>query len=141
MNDNIIDSRDIIERIAELENELFSAYEDENTQLDFDDYIEMVLDDELHQLHIVAVELKEYCRLQDDCEHVPDWDYGEALIKEDHFVNYITELINDCYELPNIALNEWPYRHIKLNYEAAAQEARSDYSEVELFGQTYLIRG
>jgi hypothetical protein len=34
----------------------------------------------------------------------------------------------------------WPYRHITVDYEAAAEEAKGDYTKVDFAGQTYLIR-
>jgi hypothetical protein len=35
---------------------------------------------------------------------------------------------------------EWPYRHLTLDYEAAAKEAEDDYIGVDFDGVTYLIR-
>lgn len=36
---------------------------------------------------------------------------------------------------------DWPWRHVKVDYEAAAEEAKVDYIEFDWDGVTYLIRG
>lgn len=88
-----------------------------------------------------AEELKALEALAEEGENSPEWNYGEALIHEDYFTDYIEELISDCYELPKeLTSGEWPYRHITIDYEAAAEEAKQDYIELDFDGQTYLIR-
>lgn len=64
----------------------------------------------------------------------------EEMILESYFVEYITDLIDECY--PDIPNNKsaWPYRHIKMDYEAAAEEAKEDYTEVTFGGYTYYVR-
>ena len=83
-----------------------------------------------------------YVRLADEADCSPDWSYGETLVHEDYFTEYIEELINDCYELPKgFNSGDWPWRHMTLDYEAAADEAKQDYIDVTFDGQTYYIRG
>lgn len=66
--------------------------------------------------------------------------FDEA-IREDGFENYIRDLIDECYEMPKeMKSGQWPYRHITIDYEAAADEARCDYYEVDFDGVTYLCR-
>ncbi|KAF1042230.1 MAG: hypothetical protein GAK35_02844 [Herbaspirillum frisingense] len=88
-----------------------------------------------------AEELTILLALAEECEGYGDWMHGETLIHRDHFVKYIEELIDDCYEMPK-AMNsgEWPYRHLTMDYEAAAEEAEQDYVEFDFGGQEYLIR-
>ena len=116
-SEDIIDSRDILERIEEL-NEKFP--------LDFDE----------HEEHAALLELAE------KAEGSPGWRYGETLIRESYFEEYIEQLIDDCFPEVSKALSssEWPMRHLKLDIEEAAREAQVDYFEVEYNGQTYLIR-
>jgi hypothetical protein len=113
----VIDSRDIIERIDALQN------------------LENV--DEADKEELAAL-----LKLQEDCtEYSNDWEHGESLIRNDYFTDYMTSLINECYELPKeLTSGEWPYRHVSIDYQAAADEARYDYAEVEFMGETYLIR-
>lgn len=117
--EDIIDSRDIVERIIELENQLIRL---------------RPLDD--------PGELKALRDLAAEASSAPDWSYGETLIRESYFEDYIEQLIDDCYPEVSKALSsgEWPMRHLKLDIEEAAQEAKQDYFEVEFNGATYLIR-
>ena len=76
-------------------------------------------------------------------EASPDWEYGETLIRDDYFTDYIEQLIEDCY--PEVAKtvgnSAWPMRHITLDIEAAADEAKGDYIDIDFDGVTYWIRG
>ena len=165
--DNVIDSRDIIERIdeltgdfqalvddieaAETDVERGTAFDDLATWLighteiapdlealdgiTFDDVSDWAESDDAH-------ELKALLALADEADCSPGWSYGEMLINEDYFTEYIEELINDCYDLPKEFNSDgWPWRHMTLDYEAAADEARQDYTEVTFDGQTYYIMG
>lgn len=126
--ENIIDSRDVIARIAQLEEERDCWQHDDDLP-----WNECCPDD--------AKELDALETLAEQCEGYGDWGHGEALIHEDHFVKYIEELIDDCYSLPKeLTSGQWPYRHITIDYEAAAEEAKVDYTEVDFDGQTYFLR-
>ncbi len=66
--------------------------------------------------------------------------FDEA-IREDAFEDYIKDLINDAYEMPKeMKSGQWPYRHITIDYAAAADEARQYYYDVDFDGVTYLCR-
>lgn len=113
-----LDSRDIIERIEDLEGA------DDESPLSEDD----------------AAELKALKELAGECEGYSDWNHGEQLIREDCFVDHITELINDCYEMPKeMDSGKWPFNHMTMDYEAAAEEAEQDYTTVSFMGHDYLI--
>lgn len=114
--DDVIDSRDVIARIDELESaEALDAYE--------------------------TAELAALKALASEAEVSPDWIYGETLIRESYFTDYIEQLIDECYEMPKeINSGEWPWRHATVDYEAAADEAKADYLECDFDGVTYLIR-
>lgn len=113
---DIIDSRDIIARIEELEG------------------IENQGSEEAQELAILL-------KVQEQAEDCADWQYGEALIRESYFTDYIKELIDDCYELPKeFNSGAWPWRHMTLDYESAADEAKDDYTHIDFDGVTYLIR-
>ena len=113
---DIIDSRDIIARIEELEG------------------IENQGSEEAQELAILL-------KVQEQAEDCADYQYGEVLIRESYFTDYIKELIDDCYELPKeFNSGAWPWRHMTLDYEAAANEAKDDYTWIDFDGVTYLIR-
>lgn len=123
-NEEMIDSRDVIARIEELES-LAEDCKEDGEEMDEDE----------------AKELKDLKAFAEEAESSPDWIYGETLIREDYFTQYIEDLISDCYEMPKeINSGEWPWRHVTIDYEAAAEEAKVDYTEADLDGETYLIR-
>jgi hypothetical protein len=69
-----------------------------------------------------------------------DW-YPGYLIARDHFVAYIEELIDDCYEMPKeMKSGAWPWRHVSIDYEAAAKEAEQDYTSIDFDGREFLYR-
>lgn len=113
LNADTIDIRDIIERIEELEG---------------------MEGQELEALTAIMEELKGN---GGDEQWRGDW-YPLTLISEDSFTDHIEQLIDDCYEIQKSS--EWPYRHLTLDVEAAAEEAKQDYSEIEIDGVTYLYR-
>lgn len=84
--------------------------------------------------------------------------HGCELIRDDGdedmtFTDYTEELIADCYPWPPseqsgrygvpaqaVDTNAWPWRHLTLDYAAAADELRADYTSVTLFGTDYLAQ-
>lgn len=116
---NIIDSRDIIERLEEL-----SSY-------DLSDLSE----DDLEELRTLKA-------LADEAEpESQDWVNGEALIRRSYWVQYVEDLIHDCYPMPKeMHSGQWPYRHMNIDYEDAARELESNYASINFDGVEYLIR-
>ena len=113
---DVIDSRDIIARIEELE-----GIEEPNAE--------------------EAQELAILLKVQEQADGYSDWEYGETLIRESYFTDYIKELIADCYSIPKeVESGAWPWRHMTLDYQAAADEAEYDYTRIDFDGVDYLIR-
>ena len=164
--DNVIDSRDIIERIDQLTGDFQDLVDDieaaetadarEMAFVALSDWLgDVDVTDELKALEDItfdaisdwaesddAHELKALLALADEADCSPGWSYGGTLIHEDYFTEYIEDLINDCYELPKeFNSGGWPWCHMTIDYEAAADEAKQDYIEVTFDGQTYYIRG
>ncbi len=155
---DVIDSRDVIARIEELEDERQSLVDEiEEAEealgaIDCDNEeeayagAEETLEDAKEALKDwdasdEAAELKTLKTLAEDGEDSTDWSYGETLIHEDYFTKYIEELIDDCYEMPKeMKSGDWPWRHVVIDYEAAAEEAKQDYFTVDFDGATYWIR-
>lgn len=135
--DSTIDSRDIIERIEELETELNNLWEvekEDNPNIPFDVFLETLYSSSWHSDSDLADEYKTLKALTEECEqYASDWAYGEQLIHRDYFEQYMDEMIEDCYELPQ----DLPYwMSIKLDYDALEQ----DYTSVDFDGEEYLIR-
>lgn len=117
---DVIDSRDIISRIEDLE-----SADDENP-LSEDDA------KELADLQAFASECADYAS---------DWKHGESIIADSYFTDHIKELVNDCYEMPkNMDSGKWPFCHMTIDWEAAADQAKGDYTEVTFQGMSYWIR-
>ena len=110
--DDVIDSRDIIARIAELEG--LDTLDSEETA-------------ELATLKALADEAEGYA---------PDWTHGETLIRDSYFQTYAQELAEDCGMLKDTS--SWPGRCI--DWEQAARELQMDYTAVDVDGITYWIR-
>lgn len=114
---DVIDSRDIIERIEELE-----SFIEDNVNENSDDITEWK--EELRILAELAEEGEQYS---------PDWEYGSTLIHEDYFEEYMDEMIQDCYDLPK-DLPFW--MTVTYDYNAL----KMDYTEIDFNGETYYIR-
>ena len=116
---DIIDSRDVIARIQELEDDA-EAFTDDGG-LDDDDA------EELKALRALAEEAEGYAA---------DWHHGEALIRDSYFVDYARQLADDqgCIN----ADAQWPTCHI--DWEAAADSLKQDYTCVDFDGIEYWVR-
>lgn len=115
--ENIIDSRDVQERI---------------------DYIkslkgmERVTDGRTSELHALLELKNQYINDYGDSS----WDFGAVFIRDTYFEDYAQELAEDC-GMVNSDTN-WPNNHI--DWTAAANELLYDYTEVVFDGVTYYTR-
>ena len=75
-------------------------------------------------------------QLAEQCEDCGDWLYGATLIRDTYFKEYAQELAEDIGAVDSDAA--WPMNCI--DWDAAADALRQDYTEVEFDGETYLIR-
>lgn len=110
-SDDIIDSRDVIARINEMENELEEG---------------AAPCDELVILR----------KLQDEASNSADWEHGETLIRGSYFKEYAQQLADDIGAVNNDAT--WPNNCI--DWDRATRELKMDYTEVDFDGVEYLIR-
>jgi len=67
---------------------------------------------------------------------IPDWQYGEALIREDYMEDYARELAEDIGAVNADAA--WPASHI--DWKSATEALLQDYIEVDYRGTTYYAR-
>ena len=142
---DIIDSRDVIERIDEIENSFPDTCEHCGEGLDsLDDFIEFKFDfvcqdckQPLDFDQDDVDELKALKDLAEQCEgYSPDWKYGAALIHDDYFLEYAQELAEDIGAIdPNAT---WPTYHI--DWEAAADALKMDYIRIQFGDNDYWIR-
>lgn len=125
--DEFFDSREVVERIAELDDlrEVMDDAEEspENRQSAAEEYD--------WDEHAALVELR------DEAEgHVPDWEYGEIFYTWDALVEYAEEVVRECYSMGD--LPDWVTNHI--DWEEVAGEVKVDYTEFEFRGTTYYAR-
>ena len=152
-NLDVIDSRDIIEEIERIQSEidnLNQELEDLEFELDSFDHTDDRDDVDAVKNKIVDIservaeleeELKPLTDLEEEASSSPDWRYGETLIRDDYFTEYTQQLVDDCYEVPSeFDSGDWPWRHMEMDWEAAADELKSDYFDVDFDGVTYWIR-
>lgn len=137
-SDDVIDSRDVIERIKELEDEREAAIEEAVETMGEEDNEEEVRQTAADNWDDTADgdALKALKALEEEASGSPDWRYGETLIRDSYFEDYAQELAEDIGAIDPKA--NWPTRCI--NWEQAAEELKQDYTAVEFDGVTYWIR-
>jgi antirestriction protein len=116
---DIIDTRDIIARLEELE-------------ATADEFAGCANDVEHSQLTALLEALQ---GLGGDEQWRGNW-YPVTLIRDSHFRDYAEELADECGLIPKDA--KWPLNCI--DWEQAARELRYDYSGVNIDGVTYWTR-
>lgn len=122
---DIIDVRDIIARVEELEAEIKSnenVYVSEN---------EAAAIDESEMLQSILAQLVGY---GGDEEWRGDW-YPVTLIDDSHFTDYARELLEECGTIPR-DLPSW----VEIDWDATARNVRMDYTPVDIDGRTYWYR-
>lgn len=134
--EDVLDSRDILARIEELEaerSELGDALHDAATAR-AKRTARKALD--VWNASDSAEELKQLIALANQCEGCGDWEYGEALIRDSYFQEYAEQLADDIGAINRDAT--WPNNCI--DWERAARELQMDYTSVEFDGVTYWLR-
>lgn len=117
--DDTIDSRDVIARIAELQ--------DERDALEGAELAEWSESDD--GLELAALEA-----LKDEAEgYCPDWTYGAQLIRNSYFEQAMDELLEDCGGIP---CDLPSYLTITVDYT----DLQMDYTAVDFDGVTYWVR-
>lgn len=127
--DDVIDSRDIIERIEELEAEQAEL-------------VQKLSDGEISESDMKAwddeegQELDTLRALAEECEqYSSDWEYGVTLIRYSYIEEYCQDLLEDCGDIPK----DLPW-YIAIDWEQTAQNILQDYSEVDFNGVSYYIQ-
>ncbi len=109
--DELIDTRDIDERIEFLESE------------EQDDLTE----DEQHELRSLSMFRDEHMG------DFPEWSFGTTLIRDSFFTQYAEEFAEDIGAVSRDS--DWPNCHI--DWDAAARSLQMDYTQVIFDGSIY----
>jgi hypothetical protein len=92
---------------------------------------------ELPDVESEIEELVTLLELQREAEgYAPDWNHGCTLIHEVYFERYAEELAYDIGAISKDA--SWPSNFI--DWSAAAEALKQDYTEVDFGGNSYLVR-
>lgn len=121
-SDDLIDVRDIIARVEELE----TQRDDEDEEMDGEEVTELATLREL---------LSDLAGNGGDEDWRGDW-YPITLIRESHFENYAQELAEDIGAIDRNA--SWP--NTCIDWEAASEALLMDYTSTEFDGVTYYYR-
>lgn len=125
IGDDILDLRDVVERMRELHDEL-----SEESELSEDDFTE------LKEWSDLALQIIDKKRDEVTLEETIDELEGAAendeptLINENYFSDYVREEFEDAH--PDVDLSEWPFDNI--NWDNAADDVRSDYTSYSVKG-------
>lgn len=109
---DIINSRDIIDRVAEIDDDICEG--------------DMSNTDELESLSDII----------DQAENYGDFKYGEALIHKDYFTEYCKDLCEDTGDLPRDL--PW-YIENHIDWKGVAREMKQDYIEIDFDGVNYFM--
>lgn len=155
--EDIIDSRDIIARIAELEStrdSLIEARDDADVafaDLPLGDTTDDTYAAVFMALQTAKVEARQaldewytgdegeefeaLVKLQEQAAgYLSDWHHGEALIRDSYFEDYARDTAEDIYG-KELGQAKWPFSCI--DWEQAARELQQDYTAFEFGGVTY----
>ena len=132
--DDVIDSRDVIARIEELESERADLVSEA------EDYTNAAADESKDALKAWdeenAEELKALKGLASEAEgYSDDWEYGATLVRGSYFVDYCRELVSDIGDIPK----EIP-SYIEIDWDATAANIMADYTSADFDGVTYYVR-
>lgn len=132
--DDIIDTRDIKQRIDELEQEIEDEYDEylddktgyEETFVSFKDWYENNENKEYETLKSLY---------QECLDNSSDTTYGETLIRYSYFNDYVEELCEECGYISK-DFPSW----IKIDWDKTADNVQMDYAHIDFNGITYFIR-
>lgn len=144
MNKNILNSRELQERLDELQSEFpvwLEQMEDEEKILTADAFglaVDEMKNEDWREAWEGTSDGEEWANINSLKEEInsSEWQHGLTLIADSYFEEYAREFAED---IGAISGNErWPANCI--DWEKAASELKYDYSSVEFDGETYWYR-
>ena len=136
---DVIDSRDVIDRIRALENEQAALIEDrdeaerEGTRDEYRAAVNALKEwDECEGIELDALR----ALAGDASDYAPDWEHGAQLIRDTYFREYAEELAEDIGAIDRDA--PWPINCI--DWDEAARQLQMDYTAVDFNGVRYWVR-
>jgi len=135
--DDVIDSRDVIERLEELEGELaelgenYDLAEDDEERKEAKEALGEWNDDNLDELEI----LRSLCGEGEGS--TPEWRDGATLVNDNYFSEYAEDLCKDIGAIPSDL--PW-YISNHIDWDGVAEEIQMDYSSIDFDGTTFWVR-
>ena len=139
-NEDMIDSRDVMARIEELEQERDTFFEDHNIPAseignsENKDYMEWEESDEAEELKSLSSFLEQFCGNGGDEQWRGDW-YPVTLIRDSYFTDYTEELLIDCGYISK-DFPSW----IEIDWASTAENVKVDYTSADFDGVEYWAR-
>ena len=135
---DVIDSRDIIERLEDLEGTLEGAHEgyvENGGTLSFEEWLS---DETIEDCQDEKIEYNMLKKFADEAKgYSEDWQYGSTLIRDSYFEDYAKELCEDIGDMPK----ELPwYIANHIDWEGVAREIQMDYTSIDFDGVKYWVR-
>lgn len=147
---NILDSRDLANKLKELRDERTTIVEAiEEAEEKYNDILQTEtcdlkdneqeakddLDNAKQELTDWDIDNKEELEELENLEsEISEWQYGAAMIDEDDFVEYCQDMAEDIGAVGKNS--DW----IVIDWEATADNLKNDYSTVTYQGTDYLVR-
>ena len=122
--EDTFDSRDVLERIEELESKLDEVLEDYPEEQESIDEIQ----EELDNLNSIRNQYYDQA----------EFEFGVTFIRDSYFEDYAREFAWDIGRISDLDSIEWPLNCI--DWEEAANELQSDYTDIDFDGVTYWAR-
>lgn len=140
-SDTVIDSRDVIEALADLAKFHVPGL----VVMDGELYGKSVTEHAQHEL--LAHEKVLTALANEAAQYSEDWAYGSTLVRDSHFQTYAEDLANDVAGsseeadlLSGTAEQHWPFTFMVTDWEAASEALKQDYTSVDFDGVTYWVR-
>jgi hypothetical protein len=145
-SDDIIDSRDVIARIEELEEERSALAEEASDALSMDGEGDTETERENNAAKVFTArsdldqwdegngaELAALKSMAEEGEGYGDWAHGTTLVRDSYFKEYAQQYADDCGAVDASA--SWPMSCI--DWDQAARELQMDFTAVDFDGITY----
>lgn len=130
-NDNVIDSRDVIEEFDTLTEELEAIEE----QIDEAEGDEIAFFEKKKEEFLEENDYEEFKALIEECEGYSDWKYEKTLVNSNYWEDYVKEMLEDCGTIPK----DLPW-YVVIDWSKTANYVADDYAAVDMGGNTFYIR-
>ncbi|WP_439132419.1 hypothetical protein [Polaribacter sp.] len=134
-----LDTRDLEEKRNDLKEQIFNAFIEEFPQYEeiTESYEDIKQDKEeitsfIDLWNTEIEEIEEINEIENDCS---EFYYGETLINENYFEEYVKDLLTDCGYISK----DFPH-WVEIDWNSTAENVQQDYSQCDYQGETFYFR-